>query len=105
MESYSSNMVVKCSKHEYLWSGVYIYPVTEAGGCLLRVVWWCGTEKDVQVLPYGHVCSEYTRYAGAGGSWKVLNILLGVMYVFKYSFMLIRSILKMQHCFGLVEVG
>ena len=76
MEGYSSNMVLKYSKQAYLWSGAYIYPVAEAGGYLLSVVWWCGTEEDVQVLPDSQVCSEYTRYTGAGGSWKLFDILL-----------------------------
>ena len=69
-------MVLKCSKHEYLWSGAYIYPVADAGGYLLSVVWWCGTEDDVQVLPDSQVCREYTHYAEAGGSWKLFGILL-----------------------------
>ena len=47
MEGYSSNMGLKCSKHEYMWSGAYIYPVAGDGGCLLSVVWWCGKDDDV----------------------------------------------------------
>ena len=37
VEGYSGNMVLKCSKHEYLWSGVYIHQVVLAGGCFMIV--------------------------------------------------------------------
>ena len=68
MEGYSSNMILKCSKHKYLWSGAYIYPVARAGGCLLKVFWWCWMEEDVYctISASNQVYSECTHYAEAG---------------------------------------